>query len=108
MLVFSGLHGLFVIKNVPLADSTFQIRAMLQESTWRLFLVGSLYIVVMTLAAMFLSHRAVGPLARLEDELRELSDDSSDRYLKVREGDELENLVGEINKVLKTRRESKK
>src|SRR5262249_20833282 len=99
--MFAALHGIVLIKAVhgdPLSDAG---RAFMVASTWRLCWVGLLYIGVMTLAAMFLSHRMVGPLERLEDELYARAEKREfKKPLFVREGDELESLINAINQFL--------
>ncbi len=98
MVLFTGLHGLFFVKNLLPIDVPSNIRAELVSSTWRIFLVGFLYVFIVTLGAVFLSHRAVGPVHRLEEEIRNLSVSNGDvPPLKVREGDGLESLVQAIN-----------
>ena len=65
------------------------------------FLVGIIYIAVVTLASIFLSHRTVGPLGRVESDLRRLADsEHRPEPLKVREGDELEGIVTAINRLI--------
>lgn len=60
LLLFAGLHGLFVAKLVLPQDVSQQIQPALVASTLRVFLIGSLYIAVVTVAAAFLSHTGVG------------------------------------------------
>ena len=68
----------------------------------RLALVGGLYVAVMILAAAFLSHRAVGPVARLAEELKEkIHKNVSIEHLHVRSGDDLEPLIEVLNQVLR-------
>ena len=74
-------------------------RPFLQTSTWRLFTVGAMYIAVVSFAAMVVSHRAVGPIKRLEEEIRRHADTSPEgKLLTVREGDELEDVVHAMNR----------
>jgi hypothetical protein len=101
LLLFTGLHGLFVVKLALPEEVVQQIHPMLLRSTGRIFLVGALYIAVVTLAAVFLSHRTVGPLGRIEGDLRRLADSVQDpEPLKIREGDELEELVKSLNRLI--------
>jgi hypothetical protein len=101
LLLFTGLHGLFIAQLVLPEDISQQIRPVLAQSTLRIFLVGVVYIGVVTLAAVFLSHRTVGPLGRLEEDLRRLADSNEPiEPLKVREGDGLEGLVNAVNRLI--------
>lgn len=101
LLLFTGLHGLFVAQLVLPDEVSRQIRPVLVQSTLRVFLVGVIYIAVVTLAAVFLSHRTVGPLGRLEEDLKRLAEtDDELEPLKVREGDGLESLVNAINRLI--------
>ena len=67
LLAFTGLHAIFIAKTFLPADAFHLFQANLYPSTWRLFGVGAMYIAVVTLAAMFISHRMVGPAHRLAD-----------------------------------------
>ena len=101
LLLFTGLHGLFVAQLVLPNEVSRQIRPVLVQSTLRVFLVGAIYIAVVTLAAVFLSHRTVGPLGRLEEDLNRLAEGGEElEPLKVREGDGLESLVSAINRLI--------
>lgn len=101
LLVFAGFHGASIAQSSLSAEAMALFRPVLQESTWRLFMVGILYIAVVTLSAIFLSHRAVGPVHRLEEDIRKFVDAPKDAHpLKVREGDELAGLTDAINKLI--------
>ncbi len=98
LLCFTGFHALFMIQSYlpPSALATFQ--PMIQSSTLRLFAVGIVYICVVTMAAIFLSHRTVGPTERIEEELRKMIDSGGASHpIHIREGDEFESLVETIN-----------
>lgn len=106
LLLFTGLHGLFVAQMVLPDDISQQIRPVLEQSTMRIFLVGAIYIGVVTVAAVFLSHRTVGPLGRLEDDLERLAESKeAPEPLKIREGDELEGLVKSLNRLIERMKE---
>jgi len=93
LLLFTGLHGLFVAKLILPQEIAQQIQPMFAASTLRLFVVGVIYIAVVTLAAAFLSHKAVGPVGRLEDDLRRLvGSPEPPGGLTVREGTVLREL----------------
>ncbi len=82
-------------------DVLEQFRPALVGSTWRLFFVGIMYIGVVSFAAIFLSHRIVGPTHRLEVEIEKIAESKSTLdAIHVREGDEFEGLVGAINKLV--------
>ncbi len=75
--------------------------ALITDSAARFFVVGLVYVFVVTIAAVFLSHRAVGPTRRIEEELREIVENKNGSHqLKIREGDDFEGLVHAINKLL--------
>jgi hypothetical protein len=101
LLLFTGLHGLFVAKMELPADAAREAAVYFQASTIRVFVVGILYICIVTLAAVFLSHKAVGPVGRLEQEIENLVHSGEDvKSLKVREDDALAGLAQAINKLL--------
>lgn len=101
LLLFTGLHGLFVAELLLPPEMSEQVKPVFEASTWRVFGVGTMYILVVTMAAIFLSHREVGPVARLESEIRRMSAAAdASGTLKVREGDGLEGLVDAINQAI--------
>jgi len=101
LLLFSGLHGIFMTQMTLPPDVMESFQPILWASTGRLFVAGIIFIAVVVLAAIFLSHRAVGPTMRLEEEIRRMAAASQPSHsLKVREGDEFETLVDAINLLL--------
>jgi len=50
--------------------------------------------------AVILTHRLMGPLARLQEDLEKISDGDYSIRLKIRENDDLRFLVNAINKVI--------
>ncbi|OVE76520.1 hypothetical protein BVX98_05945 [bacterium F11] len=102
LLVFAGFHGIFIATSSLPREAWENFKPLLLDSTWRLFLVGFLYIVVVTIAATFLSHRTVGPTERLEEEIKKIADTKDPvQPIQIREGDELDGLVHAINKLIK-------
>ncbi len=98
LLAFTGVHAIFIAQNYLPADIYAAFYPVLKSSTWRLCTVGAMYIGVVTMAAMFISHRMVGPAHRLADQIRRQTDAGhKGEMLKVRDGDELEDLVQAIN-----------
>ncbi len=57
LLMFTGLHGLYLAKLVLPHDVSPKVQGVLVSSTMRVFAVGVVYIAVVTIAALFLSHR---------------------------------------------------
>ena len=101
LLVFSSLHSLYVAKAVLPADVSDRIWHTLTQSSIRLFFVGLFYIGVVTVAAVFLSHRITGPAFRLEQEIRGMvSSPDGIKPLKIRQGDELEGVVEAVNELV--------
>jgi methyl-accepting chemotaxis protein len=101
MLVFAGVHSLYMTQTILTGDAVQQFGPQLHASTFRFFLVGFLYIGVVVIAALFLSHRAVGPTRRIEDEIRKIAADKDAAHaLKVREGDDFESLIHAINELM--------
>jgi len=100
LLLFAGFHGFFVAASALPVEAWEGFRPELIDSTWRLFAVGLLYVSVVTMAAVFLSHKSVGPMGRLQEELNAIAESGGKKKLTVREGDELEELVASINKVM--------
>lgn len=102
LLFFAGFHAVFVANTSLPPEILEQFRPALVGSTWRLFIVGLMYIGVVALAAVFLSHRIVGPTHRLEEQIIKIAESQSPPdEIQVREGDEFEGLVGAINKLVK-------
>jgi methyl-accepting chemotaxis protein len=101
MLLFAGFHAFFVARTALSPTALKEFEPILETSTWRLFAVGLMYIAVVTIAAIFISHRIVGPAQRLEEEIAKIAESTQPiEPLHVREGDEFEGLVGAINKLV--------
>ena len=101
LLKFAGLHGYILVKTLLPVEISTSLQPLIFTSTVRLMIVGLFYVGVVTLAAAFLTHRTVGPLQRLEDEIWRIATSTSDPlpHIKVREGDGLENIVIAVNKL---------
>jgi hypothetical protein len=109
LLLFCGLHGIFVAKKAIPTLVSPEFLPILRESTWRLFGVGLLYIGVVTFAAVLISHRTVGPAYRLEEEIRAMSEPNREiDVIKIRHGDEFESLVSAINSLISRLQGTKK
>jgi hypothetical protein len=107
LLLFTALHGLVMVQRVVPSDILSGYWPEFQASTIRLVVVGIMYIAVVSLGAVFLSHRAMGPLGRLEEELHNMTaTDGPISELKVREGDDLEQVVHGINELIRKQRKS--
>ena len=105
LLAFTGLHAIFIAKTFLPAEAFHHFERNLYSSTWRLFGVGAMYVAVVTLAAMFISHRIVGPAHRLADEIkRHVQSSHPETSIRVREGDELEDVVKAINELIEKTR----
>ena len=103
LLLFAGFHGFFIASSMLPTDVFQEYKPHLINSTLRLFVVGFLYITVVTLAATFLSHRTVGPTERLEKDINDIAKSKSqDPKLYVREGDELDGVVKAINNLIRS------
>ena len=101
MLMFAGFHGVYVAQSALPEDAYLKFSDALQESTIRLFVVGLLYIAVLALAAIFLSHRTLGPTARIEEEIHGMLESDKIEPLKIRTGDDFEGLISSINKIIR-------
>lgn len=101
LLLFTGLHGLYVAQSALTPELSLAVRPVFEASTVQVFVVGVAYIFIVTLGAMFLAHRAVGPVGRLENEVRSvLATGELTRLLKIRDGDEMAGLADAINKLI--------
>jgi hypothetical protein len=104
MLAIAGAHTFYLWNSLSVENAS-QYLPMIQSSMIRFFVVGFFYVVVVTIAAVFLSHRAVGPTRRIEEEIREIADKKEGVHLlKVRDGDDFEGLIGAINRILEKKR----
>lgn len=102
LLLFAGFHGVYVARQALPADAYAVFEPVLMESTFRLFLVGLIYIGVLAIAAIFISHRMMGPAARLEEQLRTMLNSGDESpTLKTRSGDDLENLIQAMDQLVK-------
>ena len=101
LLLFTGFHGFFIaITSLP-QDVLTKFKPILLSSTLRLFFVGTIYIGVVTIAALFLSHRSSGPMRRLESELDHMAKGNSEiKPFHLRKGDELEEFMKALNRLL--------
>lgn len=100
LLIFSVGHSLFMLQSYAPVDASSDFIAHVHKASMRLLLVGLLYIIVVTLAAIFISHRTVGPAYRIEQEIRDITQKDQPHPLHIRAGDEFEGLVGAINELL--------
>jgi methyl-accepting chemotaxis protein len=101
LLIFASLHWLSWARATLSPQDFDLVWPALKASTARLFLVGGLYIAVVSVAAVFLSHRLVGPASRLEKDLRTISTEPEKaNKLHVRSSDELEGVVDAINDLI--------
>lgn len=101
LLIFASLHWLYWARATLSKEAFELIWPALKASTVRLFVVGGLYISVVSVAAVFLSHRLVGPASRLEKDLRTISKTPEKaNMLHVRSSDELEGVVEAINDLI--------
>jgi hypothetical protein len=101
LLTFASLHGLFVARTELPAELSNKIWGSLRVSTWRLVWVGLLYTAVVTIAAVFLSHRFTGPAVRLAADIRAMAEDPTTlRPLAIRDGDDLDGIVQAINELI--------
>jgi len=57
-------------------------------------------VVVLFFWASALSHRLIGPLERLEEDLKKIADGDYSIRLKIRQDDELHPIVGAINRII--------
>ena len=80
------------------------LRILKLQLAIRLLLLVPIIIVV----SVYLSHKTVGPLDRLEKEINTISRDNLQVRLKVRRGDALQGLTQAINKMLKNMEQLKK
>jgi len=101
MMVFAAFYICYAMQTLVPSEVRAGIETGFKQSIERFVLVGIIYVIVFTIAAIFLSHRLVGPTHRIEEELRRIADSNqSFEPLQVREGDEFEGLIHAINKVL--------
>ncbi len=108
-VAFSAFYIVFAFQSYLSPDLMAEMEPGFQQALVRFVLVGLIYVIIFTVAAIFLSHRLVGPTHRIEEELRQLAQiDQPFESLKVREGDEFEGLVRSINLVLEKAHKIKK
>lgn len=108
-VAFAAFYLVYAFQSLVPADVLAGFESGFSQTIIRLVLVGIIYVIIFTVAAIFLSHRLVGPTHRIEEELRKIGDsDAPIEPLKVREGDEFEGLVHSINKVLEKAHKIKK
>jgi len=74
------------------------LRVLKLQLAIRLLLLMPIIIIV----SMFLSHKTVGPLTRLERNIRAVSEGNLQMRLKVRKGDALFGLTQAINEMLES------
>ncbi len=101
LLIIAGAHTFYLGRMFSADESARQFAPLIEASMFRFFIVGAFYVAVVTIAAVFLSHRAVGPTRRIEEELNQIVEHKEGAHLlKVRDGDDFEGLVGAINRIL--------
>jgi len=70
-----------------------------------------LYLILITIFGLFISHKMAGPVYRLRKNLKEMSDGKLDLktfHFKLRKGDELQELVIALNQFLESVKKAKK
>lgn len=68
---------------------------------WWLIGEAGAFILIASLVALKISHKVAGPLYRIEKILNQISEGNPPEEIKIRRGDDLWDLVGVLNRVLK-------
>lgn len=93
-------HTFLVIRTLgPEFDSPIVMDALRSLQKWMLA-SGLIYVIVIPILSIFMSHKIAGPLYRLEKSIRDgLESEEGFRPIKLRDGDELQGLANLINQV---------
>ena len=109
MVVLMQAHTFLVIRTIEPENATpGMIETMHSLQLWMLS-SGLIYMVVIPILSIFISHKIAGPLYRLEKSIREALDTEGPiRPIKLRDGDELHSLAELLNKLFDRLPQTKK
>jgi hypothetical protein len=109
ILVLMEAHTFLIIRTVePEFMNPVLIQPLKSLQMWMLA-SGLIYMVVIPILSIFISHKIAGPLFRFEKTLREaLSTDGPIPPIHLRQGDELQSLADLINQLLARLPQNKK
>ncbi|HRY28792.1 MAG TPA: hypothetical protein P5079_02005 [Elusimicrobiota bacterium] len=101
LMLLAQAHTYFTIESIlPNLFSSALGRQARSLQTW-LLLNSLIYLAVVVILSVFLSHRIAGPVYHFEKEIREvLESNDPSRRITLRKGDELHSLADQINKLL--------
>ncbi|MFW6134534.1 MAG: HAMP domain-containing protein [Elusimicrobiota bacterium] len=79
-------------------SSNLSVEQAIDLMQWDKYIIRIiLLIAAASIAGIFLSHKIIGPIHRLEDAIEELNNGEFDVKLKLRSGDEFSNLAEQVN-----------
>ncbi len=100
VVILMETHTLLVIRTFqPEFTSPAMLEALRSLQMWMLA-SGLVYMIVIPILSIFISHKIAGPLFRLEKSIRDaLETEGPIRPIKLRDGDEFQGLAGMVNKL---------
>lgn len=94
-------HTFLVIKSAEPELASPLLLMKLKELQKYMLFTGVIYMVVIPVLSIFISHKIAGPLYRLEKSIREaLETDGPPKKIVLRDGDELQSLAHLVNQLL--------
>lgn len=102
-------HAFLVIRTIEPEYATPGMIETLRSLQWWMASSGLIYMIVIPILSIFVSHKIAGPLYRLEKSIIEaLETEGPIRPIKLRDGDELHSLAELINKLFDRLPQNKK
>lgn len=100
VLVLMEAHTFLILRSAEAEFSNPALIEPLKSLQMWMLASGLIYMIVIPILSIFISHKIAGPLYRFEKTLREALDSSGPlRPIQLRDGDELQGLAELINKM---------
>ncbi|MEK6645337.1 MAG: hypothetical protein AABY84_01490 [Candidatus Firestonebacteria bacterium] len=101
LLVLIELHTFYIIKAIlPNLFST-SVKEEIRDIVSKLLISGVLYLILITVLSIFVSHKIAGPVYRFNKDINEIIHTGKfDKYIRVREKDELQDVAKALNNLI--------
>lgn len=102
-----GTSEKYVPRDIYLPDYDHKLdRYSIQYSA--VIVLSVLYLALISIFSIFKSHRMAGPIHNIKRSLRKLAEGEDVQHIRIRKGDEFQELVDELNRVIEIRIQGKK
>lgn len=92
----------FVARDIYLPDYDHKLdRYSIQSSA--VIVLSVIYLILISVFSIFKSHKMAGPVHNIKRSLKKLADGEDVPFIRIRKGDEFQELVDELNRVITNR-----